>query len=685
MSNIKIVKRKAKGFFKEADVQTIKTAVKEVHHIISNASILVRAYYLQWFQKNHPISNETNCLKVDTDLVTAACNVVQGCKIPSTRSSKKKDASTLNDFKNAKTAMYNKLNQVYTDLYDQIENLSSFKSSLSLSFIINYSIENLLTAYENNIHCHFQKYPKRYILCDIMNKQIASNIQPKSKEIRKLAAIITNHYLYNGEIKEDVDFGIVKKENYEFLFPKKINKDGYPRCYDLKVNPWVYLYKMVEINLALELEFPNIKPKFKKLFNPLPFHSSFVPMHIRLDTSGMSQLLMNGEKIKVFKDLYSLEHNVDLQIKSKADMLSSFQKIFGRPPISKEETGIYATDVWDHLTNLKTCKHWNVMNKNIRKNDPKNIEWVFDNAVVTDGISVSFQIIDRKYFGRKLRANKSEEEDKCNDEPKIQKKNPKIKDKKERNPKHKGKDEQERLDLSKYKLLGCDPGKHDLVAITDGFTTIRYTKGQRQQDTLLLTRQKKTLKRKEKFDLGTYECQILNKYTKKSSCYDTFKRYSMLRKEKETVFTTCYSHPMFQQFKFTTYCKTKSSEHKFMNHVFKTFSSQPKQMQKKNGCFTDAMKANISKQITSTKEIVIGWGNWGKNPNVLKGLAPSPGIGLRRSFEGLFKTITVDEHLTSQTCPCCHGDRCLARTKIANKNNENIERHHLLRCAAAAA
>jgi len=68
---------------------------------------------------------------------------------------------------------------------------------------------------------------------------------------------------------------------------------------------------MVMINLSLELEFLNIKTKYKRLLSPLPLHSSFVPMHIRMDTSGISQLLMTHEKIKDFKIVYEIEHPGD--------------------------------------------------------------------------------------------------------------------------------------------------------------------------------------------------------------------------------------------------------------------------------------------------------------------------------------------------------------------------------------
>ena len=94
------------------------------------------------------------------------------------------------------------------------------------------------------------------------------------------------------------------------------------------------------------------------------------------------------------------------------------------------------------------------------------------------------------------------------------------------------------------------------------------------------------------------------------------------------------------------------------------------------------MKSSITQEmivnnykIDDKKELLIAWGNWGQNPN-LKGCAPTPGIGIRRSMERYFKTVTVNEYLTSQTCPCCKQEKTLKNPKI-----NGVERHHLLRCS----
>jgi hypothetical protein len=293
MSDIKVIKRKAKGFFQKGDLPTVEKAVHDVHDVMTNASILVKAYYLQWFQESNPLQDEKDALIIDLDLVSFACNIVQGeIKRPSR---KKTDI--------VKDELFENMLSVYRQLYDRVNIDPCVSSDLSLSHILAYSKENLLTAYKNNILCHFKKYPKRYITCDILSR---SQIDPKIA--KKVSASVVNKYMYEFDITEshlEILQGLdLQPQRWSFLFPSIVNKKNLPRCWDLKVHPWIYLYKMVQINQSLEIDFSTVDAKHRCLLSPLPFHSSFIPMHIRLDTSGLSQLLMNKEKIQKFKDFY---------------------------------------------------------------------------------------------------------------------------------------------------------------------------------------------------------------------------------------------------------------------------------------------------------------------------------------------------------------------------------------------
>ena len=308
------------------------------------------------------------------------------------------------------------------------------------------------------------------------------------------------------------------------------------------------------------------------------------------------------------------------------------------------------------MTNLETCKQLKDVKKSL-KNSHESKKWVFDNAVITDGISISFQIIKEEKFGRKSLYKKNEQTDK--------------EDTKSKKVSKKGKkqiqqDYGDKLEVTKQnKMLACDPGKNDILTITDGYKTICYTKGQRDQETCLKVRKKITLSKKRKVDLETYETQIMNRFSKQSCLLSNFYRYVCSRKRKEVEFTKLYSHPVFRQFKFTNYVKVKSSEDKFKNKIMRTFT--PSNAKTIGSCSTPTMVSNAQKTVLSSTEIIIGWG---KSPNCLKGIGPTPGIGIKRRFGSIFNTVTVDEYMTSKTCPCCKN----VTLKVHNK------KHHLLRC-----
>lgn len=652
-SSIKIVKRKATGFFKKESIETIRQAITDVSNIITNASILLRAYYIDQYEQGKELA-------ISNQVVSFACNIVQGVKKSPVRINKEekilkkeKEERVKKGLSNDDESIKNReeeqgkkkddVNQTFLQMlkvFNTIfETTNIIETKLSISGILNYSIENLITAYENNIVSHFIKYPKRFIKCDLLSKNFTE------EEAKKQSCIITNHYMYDAPIENiNAEINIL---DYQHLFVDKQTVKDKPRCWDLKVNPWMYLPKMVKINRALERDFPTVDTKYKNLYNPLPFHSSFVPMHIRLDTSGIAQLLMNKERIKDFKTLYEIEHPGDiLNMNTKGDMLSSFRKLLNREPIDREETGWFATNIWNFLTNIETCRQ----NKEVYRVDKKNVEWVFDNAIVTDGISISIQVIDRKEFGRKTlsgRKAKKENTEYVEIEPEI-------------------------INIENYKVISCDPGKKDILAFSDGIDTLTYTRGQRNNDTFVATRKKELLKRKRKQGIEEFESKVLNQYTKRSCYSDSFKNYAITRKSKEEELVTFYSKPIHRQFRFLGYSSIKSSESKFVDKTFKKFKDSNNKLKK---CTTDKMVANAMKTVETTKDILICWGDWGKRPNALKGSCPTPGIGIRKRFESWFKTKTINEFLTSQTCPCCREERCLKKHSV-----NNVSIHHLLRC-----
>ena len=93
MSPIRVVKRKVTGFFHTKDIPIIRDVVKDVHKIMTNASILVRSYCLKTFEVSKTVP------KVDKDLLNIACRIVQGNETSGFRSTKNKDLVKLKTLK----------------------------------------------------------------------------------------------------------------------------------------------------------------------------------------------------------------------------------------------------------------------------------------------------------------------------------------------------------------------------------------------------------------------------------------------------------------------------------------------------------------------------------------------------------------------------------------------------------
>jgi hypothetical protein len=758
--NLEVLKRKCTSLFTQDDREVIKEAVHSVHFTLSDASYLLKAYYLYWFESTYGLSldnsvDDTKALVVDKQLLETCCHVIKGhiqvqtreVKKPSTKVLKleeikrvlqsckdekereklqselkklEKDISKQDENKERKNPLFDSVYQFYKQhiVQDPLQPTVLPKrfnpppkksnpvqepskkddtySKLSLSHILNYSIDQTLTNYQTNIWSHFPKYVKRYLRCWLFQKHHVGNPEPNSEDrslekvLVKIAGQIAFTLLYAQDERNQLSF---TKEDWlpwvtegdlntfqsclvpSLLHPRK--GEQHPnRLYDMKTRPSVYLQRMVWINRYLEsMSSSTLRPKVRKLYSPLSLISTMVPGFIRLDTSGLTQLLMTQERIQDFK----VSYKEPLNMTNKSNMLKTTAWNLGRSVTPKEEAD-FATSLWTFI--CKFDNHQDVL-KTKRKN---GTTWVFDNAVLTDGVSVNFQIIKEEDAKRKKRFV-------AKDTPKQP-----ITETKRKKPASQKKHVETSLPSQTFpyetaRILGGDPGKKDILALTDGFRTLRYTRGQRDSDTckklrtitsLALRKEYTVVQGTETMTVHDYECKYLSETSRKScrltSFVDHWKRKRLLMNQQ-----TVYSHPFFRQMKFFVYSKTKSSEQKFFNKVKQTFCKGietpniPSWMSKSK---EPIIQESVATLKTDKNHLLVGYGNWGKNPN-LKNNAPTPGIGFRRRMNQVLgiETISQCEHFTSQTCPCCQT-RSMENPKLPCKTRPDTQysRHHLLRC-----
>ena len=152
-SSIKIVKRKATGFFDKENFEIIQQAIKDVSNIMTHASILLRAFYIDQFEMGKEII-------IDSQVVSFACNIVQGAKKPPLRTNGeerklKECQKNKNIDKDEMEILEKKLKEedkkkenikqvftdmlrVFKDLYNNREKVA--ETNLSISYILIYSI-----------------------------------------------------------------------------------------------------------------------------------------------------------------------------------------------------------------------------------------------------------------------------------------------------------------------------------------------------------------------------------------------------------------------------------------------------------------------------------------------------------------------------------------------------------------
>ena len=241
----------------------------------------------------------------------------------------------------------------------------------------------------------------------------------------------------------------------------------------------------------------------------------------------------------------------------------------------------------------------------------------------------------------------------------------------------------EKIENKEIIALYNDPGKSNICTLGiggKGNAILKYTKSLRKHeiDENRNKRERDNITSK-KSDISiisekTNTIKSLSSYRElsesiissgKSCILSTFMNYLKERKNVSIQLSMLYEKKVFRRMEYRSFIGRRSSEDKLISNIRKKFEDK------------DEKK----------KEIVIFWGNWGRNPN-LKNQPPSPGIGLRRKVERYYKTYTVDERGTSSRC-----NECLST--VSNELVRNVRRedkltgeminmsehvHHVLRC-----
>jgi len=185
----------------------------------------------------------------------------------------------------------------------------------------------------------------------------------------------------------------------------------------------------------------------------------------------------------------------------------------------------------------------------------------------------------------------------------------------------------EQLEIQKNKtIIGCDPGKFNLVYMTDGKNILRYTAFQRRTESMAKRNAKILYTEKLKNNIIDKETQLSTSNSKTVN-YNKFKDYLIKKNKLNTELRDFYNKEIYRKMKWRQFVYTKKSEDRFLNKIEETFGN------------------NIS----------IAYGDWSRTTQ-MKHFIPTKGIGMRKLIAKRYETYAINEYRTSKLCNCCHND-----------------------------
>jgi len=575
-------------------------------------------------------------------------------------------------------------NKELTDIYRKY--FSEYKNLYEpyLSYPLRYTIIEIETCLKNNIIAHFKEYINRYINCvfvgndmkkisdfKLQKKILKSENESNLDSIKdKIKNINLKMKLLNEKIKEKrkdlinlkVDIysnstkeynGIHKKwlkNNRKFIVPNLL-KDNIN--YHLEADP----YKFISYSIYLTKQIEKMGFKSYQVF---PQRSGNVPSSMKFDTVGLVYTLKDTI-IEKFKEEYikksAIIFNNYLDINNKSDIITKElsnkeiinilqQKIIGYNKtnlkyVNKEN---YIEEFKNKLNKLLTL-NFIAQNAKIFRDDIfkfvfnfnnrvfKHKNKVFNHIITTDGYSIIVDMVNKKINKYEKKIKKEVIIENNEEIIKIKSLDEKLRGENEPlNLEDINLTEEEKVQLLKENtLVGCDPGKNDLVTITedrlegDTFDNKRKVykySSKRWREEILSTYQQRFINetiKKEKLE------KIMNELSKENSRISNIEEFNKYIKKREELKEKLnkFQEMKFRKLKFQRYTRTQQTEKRIVKEIKDVFKEEK-------------------------KKLLIGYGNWGGN-NKMSGYFSTPNKWVRKLLEvdKDIRILIVDEYNTS--------------------------------------
>ena len=516
---------------------------------IRTNKIIIKTYLLLRAWILYKYQQHPDTLMIDRNIIKIAIQVICSPK-DATRKTKEKSHQVASD---------QQKKQFKDQCYQELQHLNPYppENSEHLSHILDHQITIMLTSIENNVKCHFSHYLKRYINTVLTIQYPESLTDTNSKKQFQRDLYKVNDDLLNNrspsQYQSDHKFHEWMIQQKTRILPLLDSSETY--YVDVYDHPSHYLKHMIQMN-------QEIGRLGCAMFQFFPLRSELVPKHIQIDTS-------------VLIDLF-VDHG-------NGQLLANIQ------------------DCQDALWSIFFCIKPHVKN------------YQFDHAIITDGVSVTYRLIDhlekikkqQHYENMKKGRETAREYREQGIEKPPKKERPKKKPPQSKVPKP---PEFSYIDeVPREYLEGdhafIDGGKKNLLAaINDDDETLNYTNQQRLHETKSLKHQRLLYNYRFKKGILLIE-QELSGYNSKTCDYEQFRQYMLKKIEVNEKLYPLYEDPIFRQYQWYSYLNRQRSESHMIDQVSVLFdkSGLPRKKQTISRKNKHLRKSKCTKRSTKKK------------------------------------------------------------------------------------
>ena len=512
--------------------------------------------------------------------------------------------------------IYNEFELFYNQEFGKLINFNKIDRT-NLSAVTDICETDIVTNIETNIKCHFISHLRGFV--NRMFKQEHSDILYKltgtekyekkaefARELNKLKLA-----LINNNLECDEKYHIWLKTYRTQILPTDYFISYYR---DIKRTPQKYLPYMAAMNVLLE-------ERGLKQFQFCPLRTDITSKYMPLDTKALIDLTINKNKNKYLKDVEQCKYEVWSSYFNLSDKIFKVKDYTFDNAICTD--GFSVSIRFLHNSHVEIEKKKKLDNRNRVKKAKELYKGKTEKQIQTlKDAKIEKQVKRDDDFSKALEEKRKKNKEAFNKLSKEEKDKIELEKKRNRYVEFPYIDELAKDDLEelkKVKRVYIDPGKRSLFyMIDDEGNILNYTNKTRIRETKRIKYNKLRENYKKRNRIEEFETDM-SEYNSKTCNYTKFKEYITKKYElNNKLFEFYNSTDYFKKLKWYSYINTKRSEANLINKIKEVYG----------------------------EDIIIIIGDW-SNGKQMRNFISTPNLGLKRVLSSEFTVYDFDEFRTS--------------------------------------